>query len=128
MGAKSRSRSSHRDPYSSSSLTAAGGRGSRGALLAGASLIALAALGAPGAASACSGLPQTISTVSGPIFSTGGSITVLGSGIVNGAPTGVLASLCSVSTLTNSGSIFGGVDASTGRPGGDAAEYRSEEH
>ncbi len=58
-------------------------------MLAGASLALLAALGAPGAAVACSGgfrkhlnglTPVTI-------LSTGGSITVLGSGIINGGPT-----------------------------------------
>jgi hypothetical protein len=66
------------------------GRGSRTALLAGASLIALAALGAPGAAQACSGADQTISTVvSGPIFSTDGAITVLSGGTINGGPDGV---------------------------------------
>ncbi len=115
MGAKSRGRSSDRGPYSSCPLTAARGRSLRAALLAGASVIALAALGAPGAALACSGANQTISTVvSGPILSTGGSITVLKTGTVDGAPTGVNALSCSISTLTSNGSIFGGAGATDG--------------
>ncbi len=64
---------------------------------------------APGAAFACSGASQLIDTkVAGPILSTGGAITVLLDGIVNGGPTGVSVSSCSVSTLFNSGSISGG--------------------
>ena len=67
-----------REVESASNISTFGGgvRISRAALLAGASLIALAALGAPGTARACTGADQTISTViSGPIFSTGGTIT-----------------------------------------------------
>jgi hypothetical protein len=118
MGAKNRGGRSDEDPLSSSSSTAAAdGRNFRAAMLAGVSLIALTALGAPDAARACSGADQTISTgVLGPIFSAGGSITVLSKGTVIGGPTGVNASSCSVSTLTNSGAISGG--ASTGHGGG----------
>ena len=119
MGAKSRGSRSSRDPLSSNPLTAGvDGSGSRAVLLASASLIALVALAPTGPALACSGADQTISTiVSGPILSTGGSITVLGNGTINGGPTGVKASSCSVSTLTNSGSVSGEVGAA-GAPGG----------
>jgi hypothetical protein len=86
------------------------GRGSRAALLAGASLTALAALGAPGAARACNGADQTISmVVSGPIFSTDGTITVLSSGTINGGPDGVDASSCSITIVSNSGALSGGL-------------------
>jgi PEP-CTERM motif-containing protein len=86
---------------------------SRAALFAGASLIALAAFGRPGAAYACSGANQTVSTsVTGPIVSTNGAITVTSSGTVTGGtstkPDGVDAFSCSISTLTNSGTISGG--------------------
>ncbi len=98
------------------------GGGGQAALMAGASLIALAALGAP-AASACSGHNQTISNlVTGPIFSTGGQITVLASGTVTGDPDGVDVIDCSATTLTNQGEIpgqngvygFGGTKAGVG--------------
>jgi hypothetical protein len=93
-----------------SALTIANNRGLRkAALLAGASLIVIAA---PDRASACSGLnvPPVNTPVPGPILGTGGSITVLIHGVVNGGPTGVNASDCSISTLTNSGSIGGGTN------------------
>jgi hypothetical protein len=92
---------------------------SRPALLASASLIALAALGLPGAARAdCNDHNQTISTTaSGPISSTGGAITIKSSGTINGGPTGVSASSCSISTLANKGSIFGGAGGAS-QPGG----------
>ena len=56
------------------------------ALRAGASLIALGAIGAPIAATAaCSGADQTIaSAVTGPVLSTGGGISVQGSGGIGG--------------------------------------------
>jgi hypothetical protein len=78
----------------------------RAALLAGASLIVLATLAAPDRAWACSGanVPPINTPVPGPILGTGGSITVLTHGVVNGGPTGVNALNCSISTLTNSGS------------------------
>jgi hypothetical protein len=97
---------SRKELCASHSLTTARRRRvSRGALLAGASLIALAAFAAPDAAqAACSGKDQTISTaVKGPILSTGGKITVNGAGVINGGPTGVNASSCSISTLSNLG-------------------------
>jgi hypothetical protein len=82
--------SAHQDPDPANPLTTAGGARSRQALLAGASLYVLTAFGAPSAQAACSGADQTISTiVSGPILSTGGSITVNASGAINGHPTGV---------------------------------------
>jgi hypothetical protein len=85
----------------------------RAALRAGASLIALGAVGAPGVARACSGADQTISVAAtGPIFSTGGAITVLTSGIVTGTQ-GVAAYACQITTLTNNGTIAG----NTGRRG-----------
>jgi hypothetical protein len=112
---------SQKGPYLVDSLTPANGR-SRPALLASASLIALAALGAPSAARArCNGANQTISTaVPGPIFAAGGSIKVLSSGAVSGSPTGVSASSCSLSKLTNQGSISGGA----GGPPREAAPER----
>ncbi len=96
-------------------------RRARAALLAGASFVAFAALGAPGSARAgCTGLNQVFSgPASGPILSTGGAITVSSGGSIAGNPTGVDASVCSVTTLTNSGSINGNVGA-TGGPGGVA--------
>jgi hypothetical protein len=52
---------------------------------------------------------QTISTtVSGPILSSGGSITVTSTGTINGGPTGVEALSFSITTLSNSGSILAG--------------------
>src|SRR5262245_20006992 len=65
------------------------------------------------------GVNQTISTsVSGPIFSTGGAITVTSSGTINGGPTGVNALSFSITTLSNSGSILGGAGTRTTGPGG----------
>src|SRR5580658_7489352 len=109
-GPRNRARTREVESASNISTFGSGVRISRAALLAGASLIALAALGAPGTALACTGADQTISTVvSGPIFSTGGTITVLGSGTIDGAPTGVAALSCAITTLTNSGAIDGGL-------------------
>src|SRR5271165_3414728 len=120
-GQKSGRRASARqvDAVSNISTFSGGARISRAALLASASLIVLAVLGLPGAArAACNGTNTTISTtVSGPISSTGGSIKVLKSGTINGGPTGVSASSCSISTLTNNGSILGGVGSATGGVG-----------
>jgi hypothetical protein len=82
-----------------------GGRSLRTALLAGASLIALAALGAPEASGACSGATQAISApTTGPINSNGGPITVGAAGTVY---YGVSALSCSITALTNSGTITG---------------------
>src|SRR5271165_928760 len=76
-------------------------------LLAGASLVVLAALGAPGPVrAACTGADQIFSVPTlGPVSSTGGAITVSSSGSIQGGPTGVDASTCSVTQLTNSGAI-----------------------
>src|SRR5665213_4625918 len=64
-------------------------------------------------------LNQTISTtVSGPIFSTGGFISVTSSGTIDGGPTGVAALSFSITTLSNSGSILGGSGVGTSAPGG----------
>jgi hypothetical protein len=84
---------------------------SRAALLAGASLVTF---GAPGAALACTGADQTISmVVQGPILGTNGNITVTGAGYISGSggtnPDGVDATSCSISMLTNSGTISGGI-------------------
>ena len=99
------------DPRAASSTTAEGAH-SRAALLTGASLLVLAALVAPCVAqAACSGANQTVSSSpSGTVFSTGGAITVpAGKAVIAGtsAP-GVNAYACSVTTLTNQGSINGG--------------------
>jgi hypothetical protein len=79
---------------------AGGGRISRAALLAGASLIALGAIAAPRPAqAACSGTSQTISTsVSGPVFTNSGSVSVVSGGTITGAQ-GVVAIACSASTV-----------------------------
>ena len=64
-------------------------------------------------------LNQTISTtVSGPIFSTGGFISVTSSGTIDGGPTGVAALSFSITTLSNSGSIFGRAGTYTAASGG----------
>jgi len=82
----------------------------RSALLAGASLIAIAALAAPGSArAACTGANRHITTATpGPVYSTGGAITVSSSGSIQGGPTGVDAFVCAVTALKNSGAINGG--------------------
>ncbi len=93
---------------------------SRPALLASASLIVLAALGAPDAAwAACNDKNHTISSSSipGPIFSTGGNITIDAGASVAGGPTGVYAQHCGIGVLSNSGAIDGGGGA-LGVPGG----------
>src|SRR5208282_2796032 len=86
-----------------------GMRFSRASLLAGASLAALATSAAPDRAlAACSGRNQTISThTKGPVLSNGGAITITTTGFVGGgtSQTGVLAKVCPVTTLTNSGII-----------------------
>jgi hypothetical protein len=88
----------------------------RSALLAGASLIAIAALAAPGSArAACTGANQDFT---GPITSTGGAITVSMSGSIQGGPTGIDASVCAVTALTNSGAINGGVGPTGALVGG----------
>ena len=91
------------------------------ALHAGASLLALAAIGAPAAAiAACSGADQTIaSAVTGPVLSTGGGVDVQSSGSIAGNPTGILASNCSITALTNAGAVLGGAGAA-GAAGGVA--------
>jgi hypothetical protein len=90
-------------------------RVSRTSLLAGASLAALAVLGEPGAAwGACTPSTQTISTaVTGPILANGGSILVTGGGSIAGGAEGVFAENCSITTLSNNGSI----GAASGAPG-----------
>jgi hypothetical protein len=102
-----------------------GGRASRAALLAGASLVALAAFAAPDRAlAACSGLSQTFSTpTTGPVFSDGGAIAVSGTGSVTGASganglDGVEATTCRLTTLTNSGAIAGGAGIGGNASGG----------
>ncbi len=89
------------------------------AQLAGALLIALGAFGVPGAArAACVPSLQIISgSVSGPIVSNGGAITVTSTGSVAGKPDGVDAVSCSIATLTDSGAINGGGGA-VGAAGG----------
>jgi hypothetical protein len=114
------------DPVSAYRSTKAedGGR-LRAALLAS---VALAALGAPRAAAACSGANQTISGPStpGPIFGTGGNVTVDSGGGVAGRPTGVYARNCGIGTLSNRGAI-GGVDRTFGstKAGGVAVRAAS---
>jgi hypothetical protein len=107
-----------------SSLSAAGGaaRGSRAGLLAGASLFALALFVVPGAAFAsCTGTNQNFSGPTlGPVFSNGGAINVLGGGRISGVPTGVNALSCSISALTNTGSIGGFAATNPVVPGGVA--------
>jgi hypothetical protein len=100
------------------------GEVSRAALLASASLIALAAFGGPGAAYACSGADQTIShIVHETVVSTGGSITVdPGKGIF-GAPDGVDAFNCDISTLMNGGGINAAM-GSLGATGGTGVSNR----
>ncbi len=119
MSAKHRRDGSQKGPDPVNPVTLANVAHSRAALLASASLVVLAALGAPDAAkAACNGKNQTISTtVSGPISSTGGSITLKSSGTINGSPTGVSASNCSISTLANRGSILGGAGGASGSGG-----------
>jgi PEP-CTERM motif len=98
--------------------TTRGERSLRAAMLATASLIALAVLGAPGARAACSNVDQTIAeSTPGPVFGTGGSITVLGRGDILGDPQGVFASTCSITALSNNGAVSGGVAS----PGGAVA-------
>ena len=111
---------SQNEPYPVGPLTPASVGPSRTALLASASLIVLAALGAPDAASAgCNDKNQTISSPStpGPIFSTGGNITIDAGASVAGGPTGVYAQHCGIGVLSNSGAIDGGGGA-LGVPGG----------
>ena len=82
---------------------------SRAALLASASLVALAAFGSPAAQAACSGKDRTISSHSfpGPVFGTGGDITVDVWASVAGGPTGVYARNCGIGALSNGGAIGG---------------------
>src|SRR5271155_3610521 len=96
-----------------------GMRISRAALLAGASLVALATVEGPCPAAACSGADQTISSplFPGPIFGTGGDITIDAGASVAGGPTGVFAQDCGIAALSNSGSIGGTAAASGGRGG-----------
>ena len=109
MGAKRRCNrvSPHQDPDSANPLTLAGIYRSRAALLASASLIVIGAFGVTDAArAACSGAVQTISAPTpSPIDSNGGSITVDAAGTIF---FGVSASSCSITTLTNNGTINGG--------------------
>ena len=69
----------------------------------------------------CSGADQTISFPStpGPIFGTGGNVTVNSGASIAGGPTGVYAQSCGISVLANSGAIGGanGVYANAS-PGG----------
>jgi len=102
-----------------------GGRFSRAALLASASLVALSAFAAPDRALArCSGRPQTYSTpTTGPVYSDGGAITVTTSGTVTGPGgviglPGVLVTACPATALTNSGAINGGGGSSGTKVGG----------
>jgi hypothetical protein len=95
-----------------------GRRCSRGALLAGASLIALAALGGSDSAQACVPSLQTISAPTvGPVLSNDGAIVVTSTGVINGGPDGVDAPTCSISTLSNSGTV-GGATGGAGAAGG----------
>ena len=104
------------DPLASTS--AANERLSRGALLAGASLIALAALGAPDVARACVPSLQTISAPTvGPVHSNSGAITITSSGSIAGGPDGVDAPTCSISTLNNSGTVGGAAGGATAAGG-----------
>jgi hypothetical protein len=93
--------------FASKSMAPSGASVSWG--LAGAVLIAFAAFCAPGAARAtCVPSLQTISgSVTGPIVSNGGAITVTSKGSIAGNPDGVDAVSCSITTLTDSGAING---------------------
>ncbi len=94
------------------------GRHLRAALLAGISAIAFAALGVSTARADCSGASQTISGSSGPVTGTGGDITVNPGASVSGEwPTdAVFAQNCGISTLRNTGAIFGGDPGYSGIP------------
>ena len=96
-----------RDRLDAATTSAKPGRLSRSALLAGASLAALAALAEPGASwAACAPSTQTISTgVTGPVLANGGSILATGPGSIAGGAEGVFAENCSITTLSNQGSI-----------------------
>jgi PEP-CTERM motif len=89
---------------------------SNAALLAGASVLVLVPLGSSRPAAACSGADQVISSPStpGPIFGTGGDITVDSGASVAGGPTGVYAQNCGIGALSNSGAIDGAAGASGG--------------
>ncbi len=84
----------------------------------------LAISAAPGRALAgCSGQNQSISTVTqGPVLSDGGDIFITTTGSVGSGTSqaGVLATVCPVTTLTNTGIIYGGAgqDSSGGAVGG----------
>ena len=95
-------------------------RRSRAALLAGASLIALAALGPSGAAQAACTRPEQAITgsISGPVFSNGGAITISGTGEVIGGAEGVYAQNCGITTLSNSGLISAGTAGNRRADGG----------
>src|SRR5580693_5115131 len=67
------------------------------------------------------GMNQTISIpVSGPIYSNGAAITVTQTGNIEGGPIGVDAASFSITTLSNSGGIFGGANSRTTAPAGAA--------
>jgi hypothetical protein len=108
MGARAGGRAVRGEPNQASDRAGPNyGRVSRAALLAGASVFALAALGGSGVARAqCVPSPQIIATpVSGPISSNSGAITVTGGGSIGGGAEGVFAENCSITTLSNMGSI-----------------------
>ena len=120
---------SQKGPYSLNSLAPGSVGPSRPALLASASLIALAALGPMSAArAACSGANQTVSSPStpGPIFGTGGNITIDSGASVAGGPQGVYARHCGIGVLSNSGAIDGAGGA-LGVPGGVGVRANSGE-
>ena len=110
---------SQKGPHPANPVTQASVGRLRPALLASASLVALAALGLPSAAAAaCVPSPQTISgPVAGPVVSNGGAIKVTGGGGIARGEEGVFAENCSITTLSNMGSI----GAAIGAPGAPAA-------
>ena len=114
---------SQKGPHPANPVTPARVGRLRPALLASASLIALATLGTPGAAWAgCMPSTRTISTgVTGPVVSNGGAILVTGGGSIAAGPEGVFAESCSITTLSNKGSI----GAAAGFPGGIGVQANS---
>jgi hypothetical protein len=67
---------------------------------------------------ACAPSSRTISgPVTGPVLSNGGAITVTGSGSISGGAEGVFAANCSITTLSNMGSIGAAGGAPSGAGG-----------
>jgi PEP-CTERM motif len=120
MGASAGGRAAGGEPKQASHRAGPNyGRVPRAALLAGDSVFPLAALGSPRPAAACSGADQIISSPAtpGPVFGTGGDVTVDPGASVAGGPTGVYARNCGIGALNNNGAI-GGAAGASGGPGG----------